>query len=90
MIVWIKLKNIGRHCQAGKRHHHGSDGHENRYQPIIGFGKKAFFGKEISIQQANGETEINNKRGNDALPPNVAHEVKIIVNRQWAIGNRQC
>ena len=88
MIIRIELKYIGRHGQTGKSHHHHSNGHENRYKAIVSLSKKLFtktipfFCKEISIQQANGKTEINNNRRNDALPPDIAHAVKIIVNGQ--------
>ena len=89
MIIRIKFKNVGRHCQAGKSHHQTGNGHKNTDQPIICCSKKPFFGKEIDIEQANGETNINYNRRNDRLPPDSAHGVKIKGGRQWAISKRQ-
>lgn len=77
VVIWVKFEDIGGHCHACKSHHHSSNGHENGDKPVVSFGKKTFFGKKISIEQAYSETKINNERRNDTLPPNIAHRVKI-------------
>ena len=82
MIIMVEFKNIRRHGQAGESHHQRSNGHENTDKPIICCSKKPFFGKEISIEKTNSKTYIDNNRGNNALPPDSAHLVKIIVKSQ--------
>ena len=75
MIIVIRKKfvDIRGHCQVCKCHHRGSNGDKGVVQTKLLIGKESLFCKQVDIQQADGEANVDHNRGDDALPAYAAH-----------------
>src|SRR4026209_518868 len=87
----MKFIQEGRHAHSGDRKHDLTECNKCSGKAVLFFCKTSFFYKQISVEYAKSKSEINNYRGDDALPADIAHElglkffnrdIKILINLQ--------
>ena len=77
LIVRVKFIDIGGHRHVSEGHHHCGYSKECIVKSKLFFVESAFPGKKPGIKEPDSKAKINYNRGDDALPADATHAVKL-------------